>query len=71
MAIFFFPFCKIPLEEIFLLNLHFDTPNRQQSKTLLTIDEYGSKSFRNSVFYCYLSPIRRQIAIKNSVSSYI
>ena len=36
------------------------TPCRRQSKTLLTIDECGSKIARNSV--------RRQMTIKNSVS---
>ena len=40
----------------------------RQSKTLLTIDERGSKIARNSVFDCYLSPGGRQMAIKNSVS---
>ena len=33
------------------------TPERRQSKTLLTIDERGSKLARNSVFICHLSPI--------------
>ena len=47
----------------------FTTPSRRQSKTLLTIDERGSKIAKNSVFDCYLSPIRRQMTIKNSVSS--
>ena len=36
---------------------------------LLTIDERGSKIARNSVFDCHLSPVRRQMAIKNSVSN--
>ena len=45
------------------------TPDRWQSKTLLTIDERGSKFARNSVFDCHLSPVRRQMAIKNSVSN--
>ena len=40
------------------------TPDRQQSKTLLTIDERGSKVARNSVFDCQLLPVGRQIAIK-------
>ena len=39
------------------------TPDR-----LLTIDEHGSKIARNSVFNCHLSPVRRQMAIENSVS---
>ena len=40
-----------------------------QSKTLLTINERGSKIARNSVFDCHLSPAGRQMAIKNSVSN--
>ena len=36
---------------------------------LLTIDEYGSKIIRNSVFHCHLSPIGRQITIEKSVSN--
>ena len=43
-----------------------NTPDRQQSKTLLTINEHGSKIARNSVFECHLSPIRRQMPIQNS-----
>ena len=35
----------------------FNTPGRRQSKTLLTIDERGSKIDRNSVFDCHLSPV--------------
>ena len=46
------------------------TPERQQSKTLLKIDECGSKIARNCFYYCHLSPVRRQIAIENSVSNY-
>ena len=46
------------------------TPGRRQSKTLLTIDERGSKIARNSVFDCPLSPVRRQMAFEISVSSY-
>ena len=45
------------------------TPGRRQSKTLFTIDESGSKIARNSGFDCHLSPIWRQMAIKNSVSN--
>ena len=44
------------------------TPDGQQSKTLLTIDERWSKIARNSVFDCYLSPVGWQMAIENSVS---
>ena len=47
------------------------TPDRRHSKTLLTIDERGSKIARNIVFDCHLSPVRRQMAIKNSVSHYL
>ena len=36
----------------------------RQSKTLLTIDERGSKIARNSVFDGYLSPGGLQMAIK-------
>ena len=36
---------------------------------LLTIDESGSKLARNSVSDCHLSPVGRQMAIKNSVST--
>ena len=43
------------------------TPDRRQSKMLLTIDERGAKIARNSVFYCYLSPVGGQMAIENSV----
>ena len=42
----------------------------RQSKMLLTIEECGSKMARNSVFDCHLSPVWRQMAIKNSVSNY-
>ena len=45
------------------------TSGRGQSKIILTIDKHGSKIARNSVFYCHLSPIGRQMAIKNSVSN--
>ena len=34
------------------------TPGRWQSKTPLTIGKHGSKVARNSVFDCYLSPVR-------------
>ena len=44
------------------------TPDKRQSKTLLPIDERGSKIATNSVFDCHLSPIGRQMTIKNSVS---
>ena len=47
---------------------HVNKPGRRQSKTLLTIDECGSKLARNSVFNCHLSPVRQQMAIENSVS---
>ena len=54
-----------------LFNLSFIlTPDRQQSKTLLTIYKCGSKIARNSVFDCHLSPVGRQMAIKISVSNY-
>ena len=45
------------------------SPDRRQSKALLTIDERGSKTARNSVLDCHLSPVWRQMAIENSVSN--
>ena len=57
--------CSIHLD---LLLKYFITLDRRQSKTLLTTDESRSKIARNSVFYCHLSPIWRQMAIENSVS---
>ena len=45
------------------------TPGRRQSKMLLTIDERRSKIDKNSVFDCHLSPVERQLVIKNSVSN--
>ena len=41
-----------------------NTPERRQSKTLLTIDKRGSKIARNSIFDCYLSPVRRKMVSK-------
>ena len=41
-----------------------------QLKTLIKLDEFGSKIARNSVFDCHLSPVGRQMAIKISVSNY-
>ena len=46
------------------------TLGSRQSETLLTIDERGAKIARNSVFDRHLSPVRRQMAIENSVYSY-
>ena len=40
------------------------TPDMRQSKTLLTIDERGSKIARNSGFDCHLSTVGRQMAIE-------
>ena len=45
------------------------TPDRRQLKTLLTINECGSKIVRNSDFDCHLLPVGRQMAIKISVSN--
>ena len=42
-------------------------PDRRQSKTLLKIDEHGSKMARNSVFDCHLSPVGRQMANKKTL----
>ena len=44
--------------------MRFITPDRRQSKMLLTIDERGSKIARNSVFDSHLSPVGRHIAIE-------
>ena len=49
---------QIPLYLLF-------TPDRRQSKMLITIEECGSKVARNSVFDCHLSPVGRQMAIEN------
>ena len=41
------------------------TLDRLQSKTLyISIDERGSKHFRNSVFYCTMSPIGGNLQLK-------
>ena len=45
-------------------------PDMRQSKTLLTIDERGSKVATISVFDCQWSPVGRLTAIENSVSNY-
>ena len=42
-------------------------PDRWQSKTLLTIDKWGSKIARNSVYDCHLSPLGRQMTIKKTL----
>ena len=46
------------------------TPDRRQSKTILSIDERGSK-IAKTVFSMPLSPVGRQMTIENSVSSNI
>ena len=62
--------CKLHLYmcicEYDLFSIHM---RQAANKSLLTIDEYGSKIPRNSVFYCHLSPVGRQMAIKHSVSN--
>ena len=45
------------------------TPDRQQSKTLLTVDECRSKIAINSAFDWHLSPVGQQTANENSVSN--
>ena len=45
------------------------TSDRRQSKTLLTINEGGSKFIRNSIFDCHMSPVGQQMAMENSVSN--
>ena len=47
------------------------TPDRRQSKKLLTIDERGSNTARNSVFDCHLTPVGRQMTIKNPISTFV
>ena len=42
----------------------------RQSKTLLTIDERGSKVAKTSVYDCQWSPVGRLMAIENSVSNF-
>ena len=42
--------------------------DRRQSKTLLTIDERGSKIARNSVFDCHASPVGRHLAIESEIT---
>ena len=42
----------------------------RQSKTLLTIDERGSNIATTNVFDCQWLPVRRLMAIKNSVFNY-
>ena len=60
----------VPAEPLQLIScFNVSTPGRRQSKMLLTMDERGSKIDRNSVFDCHLSPVGRQMAIKNSVSN--
>ena len=51
------------------INMTKSTQDRGQSKTLLTVNEHGSKIARNSVFNCHLLPVRRQMAFKNNVSN--
>ena len=62
--------------------LGFITPGRRQSKTLLAIDERGSKIARNSVFDCHLATndnrilflaifdLRSSIALAFSIAAY-
>ena len=45
----------------------YDSQDRRQSKTLLTIDEHGSKIARNSVFNCHLLLVGRQMQSKTLV----
>ena len=59
----------LPLEEICHSLGFVITPDRGQSKMLLTINEQGSKIVRNRVFDCHLSPFRRQMSTENSVSN--
>ena len=51
--------------------MRYNAPDRRQTKTLLTIDERGSKINRNSVFDCHLSSVGRQMAMEISVSNYL
>ena len=66
-------FVKYPLKgssSTHLLKITYNTPDRRQSKRVLTIDEYGSELDKNSVFDCHLMPVGRQMAIENSVFNY-
>ena len=53
---------------------YISTPDRRQSKMLRTLDEHGSflKSLKTvfliAIYRATLSPVRQQMAIKNSVS---
>ena len=47
------------------------TLNRQQSKMQILSRNVDEKIARNSDFDCHLSPVRQQMAIKNSISYYI
>ena len=53
---------------------HYDTtPDRRQSKTILTIDEQGSKLDRNSVLDCLflvIFDLRSTIVLTFSISAY-
>ena len=56
---------------MFLLkNNRVSTPDRPQSKKLLTIGECGSKIATTSFFYYHLSPVMRGRAIEYSVYNY-
>ena len=59
-----------PWENTNKIPCYYFTLDRRQSKaaSLSTIDERGSKIYRNSVFNCHLSPLGRQMAIENTVS---
>ena len=50
------------------LGVTYHAPDNRQWKTVLSIDDRGSKITRNSVFHCHLSPVGRLMVIKNSVS---
>ena len=54
--------------DVNIFQLFILTSGSRQTKTLPTIDECRSKNDRNSVFNCHLSPVGRQMAIKNTVS---
>ena len=49
----------------------FLTPDRRQSKTLKLSMNSNIKIVKNTVFDCHLTPDWRQMAIENTISSYL
>ena len=63
-----------PYETSRNLSVYCTTPGRRQSKTLLTIDERGSKIARNSVFdrkqFLTIFDLRLSIVLAFSIAAY-